>query len=105
MESGPVFVAEHPWRGRALRAATAAAALLLSAWLVAIVVGALGFGSLPGVPLSGDVGGGGTSSKAQHGGRTNANSDQSTAAGSTTQTASGRSAGSSAGGGQSQHSK
>lgn len=59
MESQPVFVAEHAWRGRAVKAAIAAAALLLLAWLVAIVIGAFGFGSLPGVTFAGDDRGGG----------------------------------------------
>lgn len=54
MEGRPVFVAEHPWRGRAVIAAAVAVGLLLGAWLLAIVFGALGFGSLPGVPFSGD---------------------------------------------------
>src|SRR4051812_9374775 len=46
-----VFVAEHPWRRRGVWAAGAVVAMLLAAWLVAIVVGALGFGSLPALPL------------------------------------------------------
>jgi hypothetical protein len=58
MDSRPIFVAEHAWRSHAVKAAIAATALLLLAWLVAIVIGALGFGSLPGVPLTGDDGGG-----------------------------------------------
>lgn len=47
----PVFVADHPWRHRAANAALATAALLLLVWLMAIVAGALGFGSLPALPL------------------------------------------------------
>jgi hypothetical protein len=62
MDSRPIFVAEHAWRGHAVKAAIAATALLLLAWLVAIVIGALGFGSLPGVPLTGDDAGGGAKS-------------------------------------------
>jgi len=49
----PIFVADDPWRGRAVRAAGAIGAVLLATWVVAIVAGALGFGSLPGVPLTG----------------------------------------------------
>src|SRR4051794_7554494 len=49
----PIFVADHPWRGRGVRAAVAIGAVLLVAWVVAIVAGALGFGSLPGLPLTG----------------------------------------------------
>jgi len=56
MNETPVFVAEHPWRRRTLRAAVAAGGALLLAWLVAVVIGALGFGSLPAVPFgSNDV--------------------------------------------------
>jgi hypothetical protein len=60
----PVFVADHPWRGRAVKAAIAAAALLLLGWLVAIVIGALGFGSLPGIPFAEGDGNGGSASSA-----------------------------------------
>jgi hypothetical protein len=51
MNETPVFVAEHPRRKRALHAAVATGGALLLAWLVAVVIGALGFGSLPGVPF------------------------------------------------------
>jgi hypothetical protein len=54
MNETPVFVAEHPWRRRALGAAVAAGGALLLAWLVAVVIGALGFGSLPAVPFGND---------------------------------------------------
>ena len=60
----PVFVADHPWRGRAVKAAIVAAALVLLGWLVAIVIGALGFGSLPGIPFTEGDGNGGSASSA-----------------------------------------
>lgn len=54
IDQQPVFVADHGWRQRAVKAGTAAATALLLAWLVAIVIGALGFGSLPNVPFTGE---------------------------------------------------
>src|SRR5437763_13892470 len=56
MSEAPVFVAEHPWRRRGLRAGVVGSGVLLAAWLLAVVIGALGFTSLPGVPF--DRGGG-----------------------------------------------
>jgi hypothetical protein len=61
----PVFVAEQPWRGRAVRAGVAAAGLLLLGWLVAIVIGALGFGSLPAVAVTSGAEGRGSTSQAR----------------------------------------
>jgi hypothetical protein len=49
----PIFLAEGPWRRRAVAAATAAVGALLLVWLVAIVAGALGFGPLGSLPLLG----------------------------------------------------
>jgi hypothetical protein len=49
----PVFVADHPWRRRGASAAIGLAGVLLLAWLVAIVGGALGFGGLPTLPFTG----------------------------------------------------
>jgi hypothetical protein len=49
----PVFVAEHSWRERAVRAALGVLAALLLVWLLALIAGALGFGSLPPLPASG----------------------------------------------------
>jgi len=51
----PVFVTEHPHRRVLVRAAVISGAVLLVAWLIALVLGALGFGTLPGLPF---VGGG-----------------------------------------------
>lgn len=53
IDNRQVFVADHAWRQRAVRAGTAAAGALLLGWLVAIVIGGLGFGSLPGLPFAG----------------------------------------------------
>ena len=49
----PVFFAEHSWRERAVRAALGLLAALLLVWLLALIAGALGFGSLPPLPASG----------------------------------------------------
>jgi hypothetical protein len=49
----PVFVAEHRRRERAVRAALVLLGALLLAWLVALIAGALGLGSLPPLPVSG----------------------------------------------------
>jgi len=49
----PVFVTNKPWRGRGVSIAVALTGALLLSWLAAILAGALGFGSLPGVPLAG----------------------------------------------------
>jgi hypothetical protein len=46
-----VFVAEGGRRQRAFRVAVRAAAALTGAWLLALVVGSLGLGRLPGLPL------------------------------------------------------
>jgi hypothetical protein len=48
----PVFVADHPWRPRVVSAAIALVGALLLGWLVAIVMGAVGFGSLPALPFT-----------------------------------------------------
>jgi hypothetical protein len=47
----PVFVASGNRRARALRYAAVLAAVVACIWLVALVVGMLGFGRLPGVSL------------------------------------------------------
>jgi hypothetical protein len=54
----PVFVAEHRWRERSVRAVLALLAALLVVWLLALIAGALGLGSLPPLPIStgGDTG-------------------------------------------------
>lgn len=49
----PVFVSDYPWRHRAATAGLAVAGTLLLGWLVAIVAGAIGFGSLPALPFIG----------------------------------------------------
>ena len=49
----PVFVAEHRRRERAVRAVLVLLGALLLAWLVALIAGALGLGSLPPLPVSG----------------------------------------------------
>jgi hypothetical protein len=49
----PVFVAEHSWRERAVRAVVGVLVALLLVWLLALIAGALGFGSLPPLPASG----------------------------------------------------
>jgi hypothetical protein len=45
-----VFVAEHPRRQAAVRAAVGFAVVVLIAWLIALVAGVTGFGDLPLVP-------------------------------------------------------
>jgi len=60
----PVFVAEHRRRERAVRAALVLLGALLLAWLVALIAGALGLGSLPPLPVSAG-GDGGSSSSSQ----------------------------------------
>jgi hypothetical protein len=50
----PVFVAEHSWRERAVRAALGLLVALLLVWLLALVAGVLGFGNLPPLPASGN---------------------------------------------------
>jgi hypothetical protein len=61
-----VFVAEHGRRERAVRAALVLLGALLLAWLVALIAGALGLGSLPPLPVSGG-GDGGSGSSSQSG--------------------------------------
>jgi hypothetical protein len=58
----PVFVAEHRRRERAVRAALVLLGALLLVWLVALIAGALGLGSLPPLPVSGGGDGGSGSS-------------------------------------------
>lgn len=48
----PVFVADHGRRKALMRAMTVLGAVLIAAWLIALVAGALGWGNLPGVPFS-----------------------------------------------------
>jgi hypothetical protein len=59
----PVFAAESRWRERTVKAALCVAGILLLIWLVALIGGALGFGSLPLLPVP-TVGGGGGSAPA-----------------------------------------
>lgn len=48
----PVFVADHGRRQALMRAMIVLGAVLIAAWLIALVAGALGWGNLPGVPFS-----------------------------------------------------
>jgi hypothetical protein len=48
----PVFVADHGWRQVLIRATIVLGAVLLAAWLIALVASALGWGNLPGLPFS-----------------------------------------------------
>lgn len=48
----PVFVSDHGRRHALIRAMIVLGATLIAAWLIALVVGALGWGRLPGVPFS-----------------------------------------------------
>lgn len=49
----PVFVTERPHRRVVMRAAVISGAMLILAWLIALILGALGFSTLPGLSLAG----------------------------------------------------
>jgi hypothetical protein len=49
----PVFAADRRWRQRSVNAVLGLGGALLVGWLVALIAGALGLGSLPALPLTG----------------------------------------------------
>src|SRR2546421_7007470 len=51
VQERPVFAAQSPHRPRALRIGGRAAAILTGLWVVALAIGAFGFGYLPGFQL------------------------------------------------------